>query len=176
MKTSQLCQNPSLLFWSSPFPGSPWWSRRCRAGCRCWWPSPACPCGRWRCWTGCDPPPAGSPWTWCPSPQTEAPCRRSRCGRWSGRAEGRSAAPRTSDVRPEYIPDGTLRFSGIWLAWFFVGTLGMTLATVPSNCSMLMSSKMTVPWGSSLTSVATSLPCSARTRWSTSGGGSAMLS
>lgn len=44
------------------------------------------------------------------------------------------------------------------LAWFLVGTLGMTLTTVPSNCSMLISSKMTVPWGSSLTSVATSLP------------------
>lgn len=42
--------------------------------------------------------------------------------------------------------------------WFLVGTLGMTLTTVPSNCSMLISSKMTVPWGSSLTSVATSLP------------------
>ncbi len=31
------------------------------------------------------------------------------------------------------------------LAWFLVGTLGMTLTTVPSNCSMLISSKMTVP-------------------------------
>lgn len=44
------------------------------------------------------------------------------------------------------------------LAWFLVGTLGMTFTTVPSNCSMLISSKMTVPWGRSLTSVATSLP------------------
>lgn len=42
--------------------------------------------------------------------------------------------------------------------WFLVGTLGITLVTVPSNCSILISSNITVPGGSRRTSVATSLP------------------
>lgn len=87
---NKLEQHRLILLDFSPFRESPWWNWRCPGGYQCLWPSQAYPCGRWRCWTGCDLPPTASPWTWCPSHQMGVLSRWNQSEQWCDPEEGHS--------------------------------------------------------------------------------------